>query len=221
MSSENEIIKALENEIHLANDIGDVHSMMIQIGLIKDALDLLKRKDAEIKELEAVTGLMKNREYYNKFVKEVFQKETGNELLFPDFDEIYKRYFEQQAEIERLQKLQKPTGAGGFRIENGKVIYYSDMLNGYRHEFKDLDEIVKELNLYMHTDYKNIELITHYKNKAETAKAEAIKELAERLKEGEVYMRVEFPDTNLGTMAYVVLSDDIDNLVKEMAGDDK
>lgn len=137
---------------------------------------------------------------------------------FRDVLDLIKR---KDAEIERLQKLQKPTGAGGFRIENGKVIYYSDMLNGYRHEFKDLDEIVKELNLYMHTDYKNIELITHYKNKAETAKAEAIKELAERLKEGEVYMRVEFPDTNLGTMAYVVLSDDIDNLVKEMAGDDK
>ena len=50
--------------------------------------------------------------------------------------------------------------------------YSSCMLNGYRHEYKDLEEIVKELNLYMHTDYKNIELISHYKHKAQTAKTD-------------------------------------------------
>ena len=113
-------------------------------------------------------------------------------------------------EIERLQQLQKPTGAGGFKVENGKVVYYSDMLNGYRHEYKDLDEIVKELNLYMHTDYKNIELISHYKGKLQTTKAEAIKEFAGRLKEKK---------TNIEVMRMPFLNRDIDNLVKEMVGD--
>jgi len=47
-------------------------------------------------------------------------------------------------------------------------------------------------------------------------KSEAIKEFAERLKEGEVYMRIEFPNTKNGTEDYIVLSDDIDDLVKEM-----
>ena len=51
-----------------------------------------------------------------------------------------------------------------------------------------------------------------------TAKSEAYKEFAERLKEGEVYMRIEFPNTRSGTETYVVLSEDIDNLVKEMDG---
>ena len=87
-----------------------------------------------------------------------------------------------QIENERLQKLQEPTKTSGFKIENGKVIFYTDILNGYRREYKDLEEIVKELNLYMHTDYKNIELISHYQHKAQTAKAEAVREFAERVK---------------------------------------
>lgn len=49
-------------------------------------------------------------------------------------------------------------------------------------------------------------------------KAESYKEFAEWLKEGELYMQVEFPDTNLRTKAYIVLSDDIDNLLKEKVG---
>ena len=114
----------------------------------------------------------------------------------------------QKAEIERLQKLQNPTGAGGFKVENGKVVYYSDVLNGYRHEYKDLDEIVKELNLYMQTDYKNLELISHYQHKAQTTKAETIKEFAKRLKE-----------KSKNGFQFWVTVDDIDNLVKEMVGD--
>ena len=116
----------------------------------------------------------------------------------------------QKAEIERLNKLQKPTGAGGFKVENGKIVFYSDMLNGYRHEYKDLDEIAKELNLYMHTDYKNLELISHHQHKAQTAKTDAIKEFAERLKEMK---------HNKQILRLPLLDLDIDNLVKEMVGD--
>ncbi len=121
----------------------------------------------------------------------------------------------QKAEIERLQKLQKPTGAGGFKIENGKVIYYSDMLNGYRHEFKDLDEIVKELNLYMHTDYKNIELISHYKHKAQNAKAEAYEDLAEKLKAKKQRL---FSETD--GFLWCVSAEDIDEVLNEVSSGD-
>jgi histone H3/H4 len=107
--TDNEIIKALECCSKKDCKQCPAFDENIECGenTIIFALNLINRKDAEIKELETITGLMKNREYYNKFIKEVFQKETGNELLFPDFDEIYKRYFEQRAEIERLQKAIK------------------------------------------------------------------------------------------------------------------
>ena len=68
----------------------------------KDAIDLIQRQQEHIEDLEALTTLRNKRKYYNKFVTEVYQKEKG-ELHYPDFDEIYKRYFEQQEEIKRLQ----------------------------------------------------------------------------------------------------------------------
>lgn len=49
--TDKEIIKALEHEIHIANDIGGVHSMMIPIEPIKCALDLINRQQAEIERL--------------------------------------------------------------------------------------------------------------------------------------------------------------------------
>ena len=64
------------------------------------------------------------------------------------------------------------------------------MLNGYRHEYENLDEVVKELNLMLQNAYKSDEIISYYKSiincYEETsgnkkAKAEAITEFAERL----------------------------------------
>jgi hypothetical protein len=48
------------------------------------------------------------------------------------------------------------------------------------------------------------------------AKSEAYREFAEKIKEGEVYMRVDFPNTECGTETYIVLSDDIDTTLKEL-----
>ena len=113
----------------------------------------------------------------------------------------------QKADIERLQERRKPTETSGFKIENGKVVFYTNMLNGYRHEYKDIEEIVKELNLYMHTDYKNIELISYYQHKAQTAKTETIKEFANLLKH-------QFDRDLCHSGSNIVKR--IDNLVKEM-----
>lgn len=74
-----------------------------------EALQVIKAQEKaiealeEIEDLKVLMGLQRKRKYYNKFVKEVWQKERGK-LSCPDFDEIYKRYFEQQAEIEKLNK---------------------------------------------------------------------------------------------------------------------
>lgn len=72
--TDNEIIKALEHEIHIANDIGGVHSMMIPIEPIKCALDLINRQQAEI---ERLTSKLDKREteldrltiYFDEMVK--------------------------------------------------------------------------------------------------------------------------------------------------------
>ena len=60
--TDNEITKALEDEMHIANDIGDVHSMMIQIRIIKDAIDLINRQKEEIGWLKKVIETMTNEQ---------------------------------------------------------------------------------------------------------------------------------------------------------------
>ena len=70
-----------------------------------------------------------------------------------------------QAENDKLQKLQHPTETSGFKIEKGKVIFYTNILNGYRYEYNSLEEIVKDLNLALRQAYKNDEIISYYKGK--------------------------------------------------------
>lgn len=69
---------------------------------LKNLVQLVDFQKEEIEDLQLLTTIQRGRKYYNKFVKEVFQKERNNDLIYPDFDEIYKRYFDQKAEIQRL-----------------------------------------------------------------------------------------------------------------------
>ena len=79
----------------------------------REPIDRIKELEEEIEELKTLTGLQRKRTYYNRFVKEVFQKEKGSDLIYPDFDEIYKRYFEllhqREKIVEKLEeKLKEP-----------------------------------------------------------------------------------------------------------------
>jgi len=156
------------------------------------ALECCSKDDIDCEQCPA-NGLCDNDDYcftgaildlINRQKAEIAKKDTEIDILIRKKEALRDEIAEKQAEIERLHKSQKPTGAAGYKIENGKVIMYADVLNGYRHEYKDLEEIVKELNLYMHVDYKNVELISHYKHKAQTAKSEAYREFALDLKCG-------------------------------------
>lgn len=127
----------------------------------------------------------------------------GEHKYFEAVDVIEKEYNRQRAEVERLQKLQKPTETSGFIVENNRIVFYTNILNGYRHEYITINEIARELNGLLHAAYKNDEVLSHYKGKLQTAKTEAIKEFAERLKECRVIQTAN-------------MSGYIDNLVKEM-----
>jgi hypothetical protein len=144
-----------------------------------------------------------------------------------------------QAEVEKFKKRQKPTGASGYKVENGKVVFFTNMLGGCRHEYKDLEEVVKTLNELLHEAYSKNEIVFALKcktdeldkTKAEVErlqkenenfadigkmyseiKAEAYKEFAERLKANAYY-----------NMAgdNIVFNHDVDNLLKELVGEDK
>ena len=119
-----------------------------------------------------------------KEATEIYEKNENGGALVGDLLRIIKS---QKAEIERLQKLQKPTETSGFKIQNGKVVFYTNILNGYRHEYKDLEEVVKELNLMLQSCYKCDDVVSHYKGNLKIAKSEAYREFAEKITE--VFMR--------------------------------
>lgn len=127
-----------------------------------------------------------------------------------DEEEILDLINLQKAEIEKFKSRQRPTGVSGYKIENGKIVFFTNMLGCYRHEYKDLEEVVKTLNELLNEAYSKDEILFHYRIAREnlkTAKSEAIKEFAERLKEELMLITA-----NDGGFVPSI----IDNLVKEM-----
>ena len=137
-----------------------------------------------------------------------------------------------QAENEKFKKRQKPTAASGYKIENGKVVFYVDMLGYYSYKYENLEEVVKTLNELLQECYSKDEIVFALKCKTEelkTAKSEAYKEFAERLKARDGYDNHNFDDSAsiLVPEEYRKGRDEkirevwntIDNLLKELVGD--
>ena len=59
------------------------------------------------------------------------------------------------------------TRAQGYKVENGKLIYFSNMLDGYKHEYKDLKEICEEMNGLLKRFNSYEEQLSFWKYKAE------------------------------------------------------
>lgn len=118
-------------------------------------------------------------------------------------------------EIERFHKLQNPTETSGFIVEDNKIVFYTNILNGYRHEYATIKEVAEELNGLLHAAYKNDEVLSHYKGKLQTAKTEAIKEFADRLKCNASILCDKV--TSL-PCSYTISNYDFNRLVKELTG---
>ena len=129
-----------------------------------------------LQSIETIKQVLKN---YNR------QKAEIDELR-QNLREAHIDIKEHMAEIEKLTKRQKPTEASGYKIENGKVVFFTNMLGGCRHEYENLDEVVKTLNELLHEAYSKDEILFHYRcarEELKTARAEAIKEFAERFEQ--------------------------------------
>lgn len=93
----------------------------------------------EVNDLRRILNMQHKREYYSKFFKD-FQKEKGKNV-YPDFDEIYKRYDKQKEEIKRLE------------VEN------RELSEGYNEEFKEnarLNNIINETEKELKNRIKNV-----------------------------------------------------------------
>ena len=84
----------------------------LESNMLKDALNLINEFENENKELRVVTDIANERTYRKKFTDEwrkEYQKEldkqgNGHIAGHPDFDLVYKLYFEQKDRIAELEK---------------------------------------------------------------------------------------------------------------------
>ena len=91
----------------------------------------------------------------------------------------YKRY----ERIEKTIKLSKMYKALGYEVKNGKLYYYSNLLEGCEIEFKDLQEICEMANHYLEEFCGLDQRLTFWQAKAEETRKEMAEKFAERLKE--------------------------------------
>lgn len=201
--TDNEIKKDLETAIKIGDaPIGEHWGCMISKLTAKEALDLINRLEAEKSNLTSNLTSLQN-----------------------DLTSA-------KAEIERFAKLTKPTSTSGFKIEKDKVIFFTDMLNGYKHEYNTLDDFIAECNLLLKRCYEVDDVNSILKGKLETAKSEAVKEFAERFnKEAEDawidnedgFMFIYSDSDNTAKEIYYTLAEwckeVADNISKEMVGE--
>lgn len=94
-------------------------------------------------------------------------------------------------------------------MKDGNILYGTNILDGYRHEFKDIHEICDELNNNMKKIDRLMELNNHLRFQLEESKKSTVKEFAEKLKNQiAIYCRYRYVD-------YDNTTDVIDELLKE------
>ena len=112
----------------------------------------LQKENEELKEYnmtyKRILGLADNRIYRKKYLEER-RKEQPN-LLYPDSDEIYRRYYELKEENEHLHR--EINRRIKLKIENEKIV---DTQFIYKPKVKD--KIEKLHKLLADIDYKDIE----------------------------------------------------------------
>lgn len=64
----------------------------------------------------------------------------------------------QKAEIDKFKNRQKPTAASGYKLENGKVVFFTNVLGGCRIEKENLEEVVETLNELLQECYSKDEI---------------------------------------------------------------
>ena len=95
--------------------------------------------------------------------------------------------YNMKSENDKLQEKCKPTPVSGYVIENGKVVFRSDILGTYREEYDSLEDVVKTLNLYLHECYSFMEVNTHLRGtiaRIQEALDKALENISDTTQEG-------------------------------------
>ena len=116
-----DIKEKLQEEIFIANSFGD-KIRKVPTKELEKILALINELENENKELEVLVDIANERTYRKKFIEEwrkEYQKELDKQSKgyiagSPDFDLVYKLYFEQKDRIAELED----------KIENGTLVEF-------------------------------------------------------------------------------------------------
>ena len=212
---DNAIKKALEGAILNAKKC-DSKVWSIEVYKLENALDLINRQEEEKQNLVAdIERLREIRDLCNTTILE--QKEQIEKLKISDASKEectikqHGEIKELKAEVERL-KIENGVLMKQILAEN-KTNATAIMAETKQHmmtaeKIKRLREEIDKLQI---AQFQFISEINAYKGKLKTAKTEAYKEFAERLKEKGYFPRL--------SITKVVSIEDIDKLLKEMVSD--
>ena len=139
-----------DKELHKEQHVWLLKGSIWKTYSFSKILDLIKRLQNGIKEYETLFDISNERKY-RKMFNEEWKKEYQQELDkqgegviagFPDFDLVYKLYFDQKAEIERLANVNMQTIG-----KNAELLLQVDELkeeNAQLSEMADYDKGHKE-----------------------------------------------------------------------------
>ena len=191
---ESEKVKEIKNNIIICSTkieckgcslFPNMESTNCRNKLLADALTLINELESENKELRVVTDIANERTYRKKFTDEwrkEYQKEldkqgNGHIAGHPDFDLVYKLYFEQKDRIAELEKenrqLSKAINSVQKGFDNGEFISKDC-------QTRTLKQFVVKAKERCHNYYPSID---HY---CCSEKAVSVKDIDELLKEYEL-----------------------------------
>lgn len=75
------------------------------LAVIQEAMEEIKRLRESVAEYEDLIRLCNERTWRKKFNEEVWKKQLGHKLSTPDFDFVYKLFFEQREKISELEEI--------------------------------------------------------------------------------------------------------------------
>ena len=189
--TDNEIIKALEDKFHRVEyPWVDSSWCDVEISLLKNALDLINRQQAEIEELNELYTNLKNAS-----VQHCVDNEKDRQLL-GEYQNIF-------LELGYSTEVFDPE-LTEIKAWKDRMIWNCKKSNEMHTEIQNLKQRIKNAN-----DHE-----IHIMKALKTAKAESIKEFAKRLKEKQQTFT---GDEYVYKFIYLI---EIDNLVKEMVGEE-
>lgn len=218
-----EIKEKLQEEIFIANSFGDklrkvptkeLENLLTLINELESENDTLHTNLCEYrrenKELGSIISIANEREYRKKFNDEwrkEYQKELdkqgkGHIAGFPDFDLVYKLYFEQKDRIAELENENET-------LRNAKVVY-----ENVDYCYEDLKKAEKRIAELEKENETKTDTIANLLKKQEFYEKDKLKQFAERLKEKAIRRQEFVGELAIDDIEYVK-TQDIDELLKE------